>query len=325
MNKNFGSQLINKKDLFTLTYSYDIGREGFQESLDWFAKIIKIDIESNSNDVNLRKKIEYGIKDLNTLFLIEKSKGNQLGSIKNILFSILEFGQVFNPLGREQTFAKSTFTIDMLQKKVIKYYKDNYVGNKMKLAITSGLSIKEIKGIVIKVFFNFQGLYTPIKRSSKVETNNISLPISTMKLGKMVFINYTSKTNYFKISFLFDNIPYSTTLYYFSYLTYLFKDKSKYSLSSLLIDNDLISSLSPFSEYFKEGTFIFTLNFQLPNKGLRNVDFILEQTFNFVRILRKNKPNELIYNDMRSIHYTIFKFREEIENTKAFQKGCLMI
>lgn len=306
LSQYYGSSINNEVNLLDTSFSFEIGNEGFQKTIELFTDMIKFTYQNMTNEVI--DSIKAGVRKLNNFY--NSAHLNKEIPTLNILYKALGYSMAYLPSGISTSFVNSTFTICDLKKIVIKYYKENYVGSNMNLVVLAKYSLKEIKGIVIKLFSTIPMSLpsTPLKHFTSSGVS--SFPTSHNKNGKIILLRVKNILTIFKFMFIFDNISYNTNYLYFEYLKYVFNARLEGSLYHRLLKGGMISAFYLSYDFIKEKTIKFEFNFELTQTGLDNIDKFIYQTANFISIIRNQRVNETIFEDMKKIHRINFKFRE---------------
>lgn len=287
-----------------LSFCFEVGNEAFAQSLKEFSEmlydpVINKDILSNEiAEIDL----EYFTNLKNTKLLEE-----------HIIHQVSLNDSLYFPNGNKHSFDE--LSDDELINQIKEFIAKYFTGSNMRLAVLSHLTIPKIKGLVIKNFQSFNSTepaltpnQNPSQNLNRFDAIRPKLSRQNMTLGKL--IKYTAKFGaYLNIIFYFDKIDEGKqSESYLRYMQYLLRDRKKGSLYYLLKKASFITTMTSSYEVIDQTIIKFTINFQLTHIGEINIYNIAKQTFNFLRLIREAKVDELLFNEIRRINQLRFNY-----------------
>lgn len=188
---------------------------------------------------------------------------------------------------------------------LLKFYENNYSSNIMCVSILSNESLDTLTDWTVNMFSNVpnKSLPKPFYEHSPFNSENYS--------NKLYKIKPITEMRNLQLTF---PIPATTQYWEYlpnNYLSHLIGHESK---GSLLFNfkkkgwaNGLTSGASQISPGFSE----FNINIELTTKGLEKYDLMIEDVFKYLKMLKTEKPQKWIFDELRTESLNSFKFRQK--------------
>ncbi len=275
-------------------YMFSSNNNSFQNILDIFSNFFtnplfkKDAIKRELLAVNqeYQKNIENDSWRENMIF---KESGNQ--NHQNAKFST----------GNENTLSK--ISIESL----INWYKFFYSADKMHLSIYSNKSLKELVELVINLFNNIptnnQRQPTPYAQlTSETQKGHITY-IKPLKDIRQISMGWEMPTN----------IAEDTDARASYLIGYYLTSKCKNSLYEKLNKVNLAEDISYTCDSFDKKNMILTLVINLTNKGVSNLDEVIDTTFQCINSIKENGVPKYIFDEINKISTINYQWQSRIE------------
>lgn len=188
---------------------------------------------------------------------------------------------------------------------LLKFYDGNYSSNIMCVSILSSESLDTLTEWAVKMFSDVpnKSLSKPIYKCSPFNSEHYN--------NKLYKIKPITEMRTLQLTF-----PIPSTSQYWEYLPnrYLSHLIGHESKGSLLFNfkrkgwaNGLSSGASQISPGFSE----FNINIELTKKGLENYDLMIEDIFKYLKMLKVEKPQKWIFDELHTESLNSFKFRQK--------------
>ena len=220
--------------------------------------------------------------DLNQKFILDEMKNVDSEHNKNLNNDDFRIFNVEHLLCDDESEFNSFFTGSLktlnkpdIREKLLSFYKKFYVPENISLCVVSNLKINNINTI-IKNNFND-------KKNNKIfKEITIKKPFYTKNINNAFIINSINKT--YQIKYIFETLKLNkyNNSKVFSYISTLLNTNMKNSLNDFLKINNYIIYLY---SYFDISTGLFYINFELTEKGYKNIkdiDGYLRYYLNFI-------------------------------------------
>lgn len=279
-------------------YFFDVGHEHLEGAFDRFcqffvaplfaasAKNREIQAVDSENKKNLQN-------DMWRLYQLERSLSNPE-----------------HPYNRFSTGNYETLHTDPVAKgldvreELLKFYKESYSANIMKLVILGRESLDTLQGWVVD-------------RLSSVANTNTELPdygvplLTKSELGTLVKAKPIMDSKSIEVSFL---VP-DTREFYEShpgqYYSHLVGHEGPGSLLYFLKSKGWVSSCSCGAVHVCRGAGVFTISCELTDAGMVHYKEVVIHIFEYLRMLRDEPVHEWIYEEMRDVALAAFRFRQK--------------
>ncbi|CAF1172849.1 unnamed protein product [Adineta steineri] len=186
---------------------------------------------------------------------------------------------------------------------LLDFHKAEYSSNRMSLAVLGNQSLDELQSLVMKSFND-----VPNKKLKPAKYP--SDPYGESKRKTICYVVPVKSTDYLTIKWV---IPDHKDLYYcnpVSYLSHLIGHEGDGSLLSYLKKLGLANK--PVAREYCSFSFnFFTISLVLTIKGLRRWEEVIYIIYQYMAMLRKEGPNEWIFNECKNLEAMYFQFREK--------------
>ncbi len=178
---------------------------------------------------------------------------------------------------------------EITQEDVIKFYQGHYSSNLMNLVIYSPLPLAELEKIAKEYFL-------PIE-NRKLKEPQFEM-VKPYEKARVVQIQSQTQMQRLALDF---SVPAQNEKYWKSkplfIIGHLIGHEAEGSLLSLLKEENLAFSLSAGAH---ESSFqnTFGINIALTDKGLKNIDKVINMTFNYIHLLKESSLKDYIYNEL---------------------------
>lgn len=280
-------------------YYFDVAPEKLEDALDRFA--------------------QFFIKPLFTESLTELEL-NALHSehLKNLVNDIWRIQQVDkssadpnHPYSKFCTGSKETLDIIPKQKginvreRLLEFYEKYYSANVMALCVLGKESLDDLEKIVINLFSHVKnkGVELPIItehpfNEEHFQTKWYVVPIKDIRSLRMVFPLPDLQKHYRAAPV--------------HYISHLLGHEGEGSLLSALKARNWCNSLIAGKPVCAKGFMFLHIIVDWTEEGFNHIDDIIELTFSYINMLKKEKPVEWIYQEYRDIAAMNFQFKEKI-------------
>lgn len=300
-NENEYSQYLSKhgghSNAYTsfehTNYYFEINSNYLEGGLDIFSEFFKTplfkqsckDKEINAVDSENKKNLQ---NDMWRFYQLEKSLANE-----NHPFNYFSTGN-FTTLNQPDI-------VDTLKK----FYYENYSSNIMNLTISGKEDLDTLQEFAIKYFETIE--------NRNVKPKSYGVPIYTPEqLITVTKIKSIMDSNKLELNFiiptdLYDKWQYSPSIYY----SHLFGHESKGSIYYHLNDLGYITSLSCGHSVICKESSVFLIDIELTDLGLKNYDFILQNIFQYLHMIKTTAISEEIFEEIKQIKNIDFKFKQK--------------
>lgn len=298
INQN-GGNCNAMTNLTGTTFYHSINKKSLMESLDILAQFFL----SPLMDKNY---IDKEMKAVASEF--QKSYNNDSWKEFQILRKISNPESIFNKFlcGNEDTLRKPD-----IYEQLKNFHKENYSSNIMTLSIYHD-DIASIQDEVCTLFKNVINKNVP-------EFNYLEKPIPFGKANTCKLVEYKSVKKEKKLSFMwflqpmqkhFKNPPLKL-------ISHLIGHESEGSIHSLLMEENLIYSISSYGWNIDNYTSQFNITCVLTKKGYENVSRIVQVISGYINMLKKGIP-EWVFNELKTTKEFQFRY---LSKSKALSKA----
>ncbi|XP_055534870.1 nardilysin isoform X2 [Wyeomyia smithii] len=206
---------------------------------------------------------------------------------------------------------KENVTEDDLYEILHKFQQRHYSAHRMHFAIQARMSLDSLEELTVKYFSNIPNNHLPGDDFSAFSEQNAFKPDF---YEKVFFVK--PKSNICKLDVTWC-LPPSIKDYEVKpvdYISYLLGYEGKNSLTSYLRNRTLASEVQTGASYGFEKNSLFTLftvSVTMTDNGLDNIEDILRAIYSYVRMLKRSGPVEWLYEELKEIEATSFRYRKE--------------
>lgn len=196
-----------------------------------------------------------------------------------------------------------------LYDEMTKLYHETYSANGMSLCVFGKESVEELEAMVKEKFNSVpnKGVTMPIG-----DTFSDKPPFLQKEWNRLLVQNPVKDIKQLSFSWV---IPYQTPLWRTkprNYIDYLLGHEGAGSLIAVLKEQGLISQSYPSDGAWLEGAFsLYSMNFDLTDKGLDNLDLIGQHLFAYLGMLQSSPPQKWIHDELANLSEQRFKFGED--------------
>ena len=293
LTENGGESNANTSDDIT-SYYFEVSNEAFDKALDKFAQffvkpLFKIDaVQRELKAVDSEHK---------------KNLLNDEWRFYQLTLSEAKSDSVFNSFstGNVETLDKTGVRDALLQ-----LYNKYYSSEIMTLCILSNESIEKLDGLVSDLFAGVP------KRENFVHPKYDQVPAydsSNLKMFYKIFpIKDTDELRF--VWYVKSESPYYKEIP-LSFLTYLFGHEGPNTLTSSLIKDDLISTLTTSKETCANAFSFFTIEIILTKKGLKEYKTVIYRVMKYIQMIQEQKLNERFSKELIEIKQIAFDYRSK--------------
>lgn len=190
-----------------------------------------------------------------------------------------------------------------------KLYHETYSANGMSLCVFGKESVADLEAMVKEKFSSVpnKGLTMPIG-----DTVSDKPPFLQKEWNRLLLQNPVKDIKQLSFSWV---IPYQSPLWRTKpreYIDYLLGHEGAGSLIAVLKEQGLISQSYPSGGAWLEGAFsLYSMNFDLTDKGLDNLDVIGQHLFAYLCMIQSSPPQKWIYDELANLSKQRFKFGED--------------
>lgn len=273
-------------------YYFEVNHDGFEGALDRFAQFF---IEPLFNP-------EYVERELHAV------DSEHQKNLKSDSWRVHRIYEMLHKNGHpRQKFATgNSDTLKGADKEtIIKFYKNHYSANLMKLAMMSSLSLDEMEKLTREKFSDIPNY----DHKRPVYDSEIFTPD---QLPRLVQVKSVKKLHRMELSFASESErPYWKSKPA-SAITYILGHEGEGSLLSLLKKEGLVSKLEAASD---SSTFTGTLhvNFELTEKGEAQWKDIIKYFFSYVELMRKEGYKRYLFDERKTMADIDYYYREPRE------------
>ena len=323
----FGSFIHETEDHF-INFRFDVLNAGFTKFLSDYGKILNIDFDKISENIDTYKsKI---MSELDNIYL---NKINYIENRENHLLEYLVYG--FNDsnnndiLPEGNNLSLSLYNDTELVNNVSEYIQNLINPEKIKIVLFSKYKFI-ISSKYMKNYFHY--LTHKQNNTNKRYEEKYKYEINDFKKSQIIYIKANDhESNYIKIIYYIDKIKnesYSELIYKSNYLIYITdflmetKNGSLYSLLTNSTDYN-IKSINAYYEIILKSKIKFTIYIEL--NCLKNINDIIFITYQYIhKIIEEAIGRNLQMNryfDLRNLCYQHIKFLEKTYDTIDLAKN----
>ncbi|WP_394129843.1 insulinase family protein [Shewanella maritima] len=277
-------------------FFYSIDADAFEESLDRFSQFFiapKFDLELVDRE---RQAIEseYSLKlkdDIRRIYQVQKASINQRHP-----FSKFSVGNLKTLAGDQQ----------QIRAELLAFYQQHYSANIMTLCLVAPQPISELTQLAEKYFSGI------INRNISKQYPDQPFLTKQQKCQQVDIIPLKEQR---RIAISFD-LPGIDQFYQrkpLTFISHLLGNEGPGSLLAYLKQQNLASNLSAGGGVNGYNFKDYTVNIQLTEYGLTQVDDIIKCVFEYITLIQKNGLEDWRYRERASLLETSFRFQEQIK------------
>lgn len=295
ISENGGSTNAYTADGHTVYY-HEIKNEAFEKSLDILASLfscptfpgdfVEKEISAIQNEFT---------QTLNNSYCREEMILKLLSNDKNV-FRMLHFGN------------RSTLFKPDIISKVKNFYENSYSSNIMKVVLYSNKKVDVIEKYLKNAFSCVKNKNLP-----GFEYKNCLHPFDSTSLGKMVKIKGLVDEHKLHLGWSFESHLHEYRSNPFKIITHLLEHACEGSLKNHLKDLDLIDSLNCYQNDHADLFTYFTIQIQLTDLGLSNIDKVIQMIGAKIDFLKKSKSPNYVFEELCALNEIDFEYQDKEE------------
>ncbi len=309
--QNFIKEHGGQTNAFTASeftaYLFSVNNNAFDEALDRFAYFFKeplfnasgVSRELQAIDQEYAKNIE--VDDIRFIYVMKELQTKEHPNFG--------FG-----MGNSQALSKVS------RDELIRWYKDHYSANLMNLIIYSPLDLETLKNMVLE---NFGDIQNNAKQAPQVP--NVPF-FSEDTEGKIVYIEPIKNTRSLiltwalpeKFSHMEDSKPEAIVCYVLGH-------EGKESLLANLKQEQLAESLKCGGERVGTGTTLFYIDVGLTERGVKNVDDVVEKVFQAIANYKEKGALKRIFDEVQQTTKIQYEFLPREDAFEAVMKDAIRL
>ncbi|XP_058827412.1 nardilysin-like isoform X2 [Topomyia yanbarensis] len=290
-------------DLEETTFYFEIDEEYLDGALDRFSSLFASPLMMRDSICRERDAVESEFQtNINSFSSMREQLLGSMGR-EDHPCSLFSWGNLRT--------LKDNVTENELYEILHKFRKRHYSAHRMYFAVQARMSLDELEDLTVKYFASIPNNHLPGDDFSMYNERNA---FKSDFYNKVLFVK--PKSNICRLDVTW-SLPPSVKDYKVKpvdYLSYLLGYEGKYSLTSYLRNRTLASDVQTGASYGFEKNSLFTLfsvSVTMTDKGLDNIDEILQAIYSYIRLLKKTGPVEWLYNELKEIEATSFRYRKE--------------
>ncbi|WP_144214644.1 insulinase family protein [Shewanella donghaensis] len=278
-------------------FFYSIDANHFEESLDRFSQFFiapKFDLELVDRERHAIDS-EYSLKlkdDIRRVYQVQKESINPAHPFSK--FSV----------GNLQTLAGKKTEV---REELLTFYQDKYSANIMTLCLISTLTLDEQAQKAAQYFeqIDNKNLIKDYPDTPYLKSDSMLKKINIMPIKDQKRLN---------ISFVLPSIERFYKRKPLTFISHLLGNESPGSLLAYLKEQGLASNLSAGGGVNGYNFKDYSISVQLTDKGLAQIDDIIECVFEYIQLIRESGLESWRYDERANLLSTAFKFQEQIKN-----------
>ncbi|KAK9468790.1 Metalloenzyme, LuxS/M16 peptidase-like protein [Lipomyces arxii] len=279
-------------------YFFEVGHEHLEGALDRFAQFFIAplfspdckDREIRAVDSENKKNLQ---SDLWRLHQLDKSLANPDYAYSNFSTGNIETLETI-PVSQG---------IDV-RDELLKFHNKYYSANVMKLVILGREPLEQLEQWTVEKF-------SAVSNSKVSPPKFEGTPYTEKELQKAIFAKPVMDERRLEISFLF---PDQRPLYRShpgQYYSHLIGHEGPGSILHYLKSKSWANGLSAGPSHVTDGAEFFEISVDLASEGLKNYENVMVTVFQYLKLLKQTEPQEWIYNELRDVAASNFRFRQK--------------
>lgn len=288
-------------------YYFEVNQEHLEGALDRFSQffiaplfdpsckdreILAVDSENKKNLQN----------DLWRLYQLDKSSSNPLHPYHK--FST----------GNKETLGDipTSQGIDV-RAELLKFYKDSYSSNLMKVTVLGRESLETLESWVSDKFSAVPNYNRPIPTFE-------GEAFSKNELQKIIKAKPVMSKNKISISFNVPDHEQHWDVQSSHYYSHLIGHEGNGSLLDFLKSKSWANGLSAGGHTISVNNAVFGIDIDLTDKGLEHYEDVLKSAFQYVQMLQSDKPQQYLWEELREVSVMNFRFRQKSSAANTVSK-----
>ncbi|CCH46140.1 insulysin [Wickerhamomyces ciferrii] len=279
-------------------YYFEVNHQYLEGALDRFSQFfISPLFDASCKDREIRAVDSENKKNLQSdlwrLYQLEKSLSNPVHPFHKFSTGNLE---TLEEIPKSQG-------IDV-REELLKFYKDSYSANLMKLAIIGREDLETLEKWVIEKFKD-----VPNFGVSKPQFE--SAPYTQNEAKKLIKAKPVMSKNKLALSFIAPDHQKHWEVHTGHYFSHLIGHEGNGSLLAFLKTKSWANGLSAGGYSVSEGCGQFSIDIDLTEEGLKYYEDVLYATFQYLELLRVSLPQKWIYDELKDVSEMNFRFKQK--------------
>lgn len=286
------------------SFYYDINCNGFIHSAMLFAKMFE---ELNINSTHIERALSLIDIEYENNLNKDEWKENQI---------LKHFSNNNHPFNKFSTGNTNTITnnqtlnLTYIKSEILKFYNDYYSAEYMRLVLYSNYNIKTLKSIASQYFSN-------IKHNKQSSISNITeVAYRENDKAKWVWYETISSSPSLDIVFILEGVKSYEDTKPLDYITYMLNYQGDGSLKQYLKDKKMITSFDISLINSFKSFCVYAISITPTDYGKHNLYPLIDTVYAYINELKNTTINKNIYNDIKVISDTEFKFKEKSKDIK---------
>jgi len=289
--------------LNTTTYEFDIDNKYLSEALYRFSRLLK---EPLLRQTGIAKEIKAIDNEFELAAVDEDVQRFQ------VILSCFPKGFPLNkfPWGNAKSLQQKD---EILQAETEKFYKTFYKNEDIKVCIHANYSLPELEEMLSKCFSD---MGPGIKEQDEAMKIPDLADVKKSFSGGLYFLKSTSKIQKLTFTWVIDTLIREYQVLPLDLILSLLNERSSGSLYQRLMDENLITDLGAelddIDGQINEYLYMPFLWFKLTDKGMQNVNLVIQYTGEYLNMLNLNALPDYYYNEAKTISQYEFRFADEV-------------
>lgn len=191
-----------------------------------------------------------------------------------------------------------------VREELLKFYKESYSANLMKLAIIGREDLSTLEKWVVEKF-------SEVPNSDIPKPKFEGKPYTEKECKKLIKAKPVMSKNKLSLSFVAPDHDLHWEVHTPHYFSHLIGHEGKGSLLAFFKSKGWANGLSAGGYTISEGCGQFGIDVDLTEVGLENYEEVLYSIFQYIELLRVSLPQKWIYDELREVSEMNFRFRQK--------------
>ncbi|PAA70440.1 hypothetical protein BOX15_Mlig002690g1, partial [Macrostomum lignano] len=206
--------------------------------------------------------------------------------------------------GSLETLLPDSSKAGELREQLLKFHAEEYSANRLHLAVLGCESLDELQSMVVSTFASVPNKNLPVRRWDKH-------PYDGSECGVKVYAVTIKDVRTLQLVFPMPELRYHYKGAPDRYLSHLIGHEAPGSILAYLKRKGWSNALSAGCGGGSLGYDFFKVSLDLTEEGARREDAVIATLFRYIDMLRREGPQEWIYNEERDLEYMSFRFRDK--------------
>ncbi|XP_051113236.1 nardilysin-like isoform X2 [Andrographis paniculata] len=281
-------------------YHFEVKREFLKGALTRFAQFF-------SSPLIKAKAMEREILAVDSEF--NQVLQNDLCRLQQLQCHTAAFGHPLNRFfwGNKKSLSDAMESGINLRDCILKLYHDNYYGGSMKLVVIGGENLEILESWVLDLFSDV--------KKGPLAKQDIRSDIPIWKSGKLYRLEAVKDIHTLDLSWTLPSLQKDYLRKAEDYLAHLLGHEGRGSLHYFLKSRGWATSISAGVSddgmYRSSIAYIFGMSIHLTDSGIERIFEIIGFVYQYLKLLRRDSPQEWIFKELQDIAKMEFRFAEE--------------